>query len=109
MVNLHPINSTQYAKLYPQNGERIVTIDSVTSFHLMYTAPKTRATCCFTRIMLYAEVDAQCDKMAKYCQLSSTDDGHQFVTPTVHLCRTKLTTLSDDPRACPAKFCKSGV
>ena len=27
-----PINSTHYAKLYPQNGERIVTIDSVTSF-----------------------------------------------------------------------------
>ena len=32
MVNLSPIH---YAK-YPQNGERIVTIDSVTSFHLMY-------------------------------------------------------------------------
>jgi len=25
--------STQYAKLYPQNGDRLVTIDSVTSFH----------------------------------------------------------------------------
>jgi len=28
--------STQYAKLYPQNGDRLVTIDSVTSFHPMY-------------------------------------------------------------------------
>jgi len=37
MINLHPLchyaNSTHYAKLYPQNGERVVTIDSVTSFH----------------------------------------------------------------------------
>ena len=31
-----PINATHYAKLYPQNGERIVTIDSVTSIHPMY-------------------------------------------------------------------------
>jgi len=38
MVNLHPLTaqSTHYAKLYPQNYERIVTIDSVTSCHLMY-------------------------------------------------------------------------
>jgi len=36
MVNLHsPINSTHYAKLYPQNGEHIVTIDSVTSTTVM--------------------------------------------------------------------------
>jgi len=34
MANLHLL--TQH-KLYPQNGERIVTIDSVTSFHRMYT------------------------------------------------------------------------
>ena len=26
----------RYSKLYPQNGDRIVTIDSVTSFHTMY-------------------------------------------------------------------------
>ena len=38
-----PINSTQYAKLYPQNGNRIVTIDSVTSFHPVYY----RATLCY--------------------------------------------------------------
>ena len=28
-----PLNSTHYAMLYPQNGDRIVTIDSVTSLH----------------------------------------------------------------------------
>ena len=28
----YPFNSTHYAKSYPQNGDRIVTIDSVTSF-----------------------------------------------------------------------------
>jgi len=33
MANLHPL--TRYAKLYAQNGERIVTIDSVTTFHPM--------------------------------------------------------------------------
>ena len=32
-----PLNSTHYAVLYPQNGDRIVTIDYVTSHHPMYT------------------------------------------------------------------------
>ena len=32
-VNLRPLNSTHYATLYPQNGDRIVATDSVTSFH----------------------------------------------------------------------------
>jgi len=32
-----PLNSTHYAVLYPQNGDRIVTIDYVTSLHPMYT------------------------------------------------------------------------
>jgi len=31
-----PLNSTHYAKLYPQNGDRVVAIDSVTSLHRMY-------------------------------------------------------------------------
>ena len=30
-----PLNSTHYAMLYPQNGDRIVAIDSVTSLHPM--------------------------------------------------------------------------
>jgi len=38
MLYLHPLTqSTHYAKLYPQSGARIVTIDYVTSFHPMYT------------------------------------------------------------------------
>jgi len=36
-LNLRPVNSTHYAVLYPQNGDRIVTIDYVTSFHPMYS------------------------------------------------------------------------
>ena len=36
MINLHHL--THYAVLYPQNGDCIVTIDSVTSHHLMYTS-----------------------------------------------------------------------
>ena len=31
-----PFNSTHYGVLYPQNGDRIVTTDSVTSLHPMY-------------------------------------------------------------------------
>ena len=31
-----PFNSTHHAKLYPQHGDRIVTIDSVTSLNPMY-------------------------------------------------------------------------
>ena len=31
--NSSPFNSTQYIVLYPQNGDRIMTIDSVTSLH----------------------------------------------------------------------------
>ena len=33
-----PLNSTHYVVLYPQNGGRIVTMDSVTSLHPMYIA-----------------------------------------------------------------------
>jgi len=32
-----PPSYTHYAKLYPQNGDRIVAIDSVTSLHPMYS------------------------------------------------------------------------
>jgi len=35
-VNLRPLTSHNYAMLYPQNGGRIVAIDSVTSFHRIY-------------------------------------------------------------------------
>jgi len=31
-----PFNSMHYIVLYPQNGDRIVTIDSVTSLHPIY-------------------------------------------------------------------------
>jgi len=33
-----PFNSTHYIVLYPQNGDRIVTIDSVMSLYPMYTS-----------------------------------------------------------------------
>jgi len=38
MANLHPKNSTRCARLYPQNGDRVATIDSVSSIHPMYKA-----------------------------------------------------------------------
>ena len=34
-VTVTPFNSTHHIMLYPQNGDRIVTIDSVTSLHPM--------------------------------------------------------------------------
>jgi len=39
-INLHPLTpkSKLYVILYPQNGDRFVTIDSVTSLHLIYSA-----------------------------------------------------------------------
>jgi len=37
ILNLRPVNYTHYAVLYPQNGDRIVTIDYVTSLHSMYS------------------------------------------------------------------------
>ena len=35
--NSSPLDSTHYAMLYPQNGDRIVAIYFVTSFHPMYS------------------------------------------------------------------------
>jgi len=32
-----PLNSTHYAMLYPQNGDRVEAIVSMTSLHPMYT------------------------------------------------------------------------
>jgi len=33
---ISPFNSTRYVVLYPQNGDRIMTIDSVTSLNCVY-------------------------------------------------------------------------
>jgi len=38
-----PLISTHYVMLYPQNCDRIVAIDSVTSFHPTYSPPIRRA------------------------------------------------------------------
>ena len=35
-MHLRPLNYTHYAMLYPQNGGRIVAIDSVTSLRHLY-------------------------------------------------------------------------
>ena len=35
-INLPPLNSTYYTVLYPQNGDRIVNIDYVTSLHMRH-------------------------------------------------------------------------
>jgi len=36
MINLRPLTQCAYAMLYPQNGDRIVTINYMTSLHPMY-------------------------------------------------------------------------
>jgi len=40
----------------------------------------------------------------KYCQLSSTNDGRQFITLSVDLDRTKLTTRCDRHSTCHGKI-----
>jgi len=35
--NTSPLNSTLYAMSYPQNGDHIVAVDFMTSFHPMYS------------------------------------------------------------------------
>jgi len=36
VIALSPFNSTHYIVLYPQNADRIMTIDSMTSLHPIY-------------------------------------------------------------------------
>jgi len=40
MINLRPLNSTHYAMEYPQDGDRIVTTDCVTSLQPMQWQPE---------------------------------------------------------------------
>ena len=57
VIKSWPLNSTHYAMLYPQNGDRIVTIDSVASLRPMYTGFRTWLTmtafvgCTLTKII----------------------------------------------------------
>jgi len=49
-------------------------------------------------LVMYTNVGAQCDTAndvdrRRYRQLCSTNDGRQYITLSVHLRRTKLTTL----------------
>ena len=53
----------------------------------------TRATRCITRLVLYTNVNGACDKLAS--TVASIVNGRQFITLSVHLYRTKLTTLCD--------------
>jgi len=62
MVNLNIL--TAHAKLYPQNGERIVTIDSVTSFHPMYRHVS------FTRHFLIYADRINTNMRRKYAEIS---------------------------------------
>ena len=51
-----PFNLTHHVVLYPQNGDRIVAIDSVTSFHPMYTNTLTYLPTSTTQIGLFCRV-----------------------------------------------------
>ena len=52
---------------------------------------------CLTHLVRYTRVDFAHYKLAnifaKLVNFSSTEDGHQLITTSVHLCQTKLTTL----------------
>jgi len=64
-----------------------------------------------TRIVLYTDVDAQCDKMATVDRTStvartvrSTEDSQQFVTISIHLYRTKYADNACDGRHAATKL-----
>jgi len=40
-MNLRPLHSIHYAMLYPQNGDRTLTLDFVTSLHAVYSYANT--------------------------------------------------------------------
>jgi len=73
------------------------------------------ALCCTHKWTLsvtkYRWLSDETSTVARSCQVSSTDDGHQFITPNFHLCRTKLATCCDDRRAAANFFLcpKSGI
>ena len=70
---------------------------------------RTRATSCFTCIVLYTEIDAQCDKLAvdrRQCFQLNWPMTDQFITLSVHFCRAKLKARCAYLRAM-AKFSKS--
>ena len=46
MVNLHQLTPHTYTKLYPQNDDRIVTIDAVTSSHPVYKCTELLVALC---------------------------------------------------------------
>ena len=65
-----PLNSTHYAVLYPQNDDRIVAIDSVTSFHPVNTWHDTLVQYwCLTLSTTKRTAEASCSSDASCCQI----------------------------------------
>jgi len=58
----------------------------------------SRASCCtqtkMLRVINWPRSSVERRPLQVFCQLSSTDDDRQFITPNVYLCRTKLTTFA---------------
>ena len=54
-----PLNSTHYAMLYPQNGDRIVAVDSVESLHTVYLSVLLRECLWFRKISWFVEQSRQ--------------------------------------------------
>jgi len=54
------LNSTHYATLYPQNGDRIVAIEPVTSLHLCIAAVVRSFLKSFARVKCFRVFEARC-------------------------------------------------
>ena len=64
MINSSRFNSTHYVVLYPQNGDCIVTTDSVTSLHPMYSTYM-----CDTRVRTQCRVGGAFCTLAHYFKM----------------------------------------
>ena len=54
-INLRHLTQRIYTVLYPQNGARIVTIDSVTSLHPVYIRSELRSRTVLTKDVYYSK------------------------------------------------------
>ena len=92
MVNLHQL-TPYYTKLYPQNGDHIVTIDSTTSFHAMYTQftqprPARHRHDCFSRLVWQREWLLLRTRLASFmsCHAAPLYDNTGLSAVVCHFC-----------------------
>ena len=85
-------SSTRYIVLYPQNGDRIVTIGSVTSFHAMYwiicatNISSTKQYQTYTNY-IFLVLELQFTQTRRWIKLQSTEGGRLIRIVAYKQCR----------------------